>query len=107
MVRYRDILNRTPGGDEAVGIQYMIGRILQVKLASFSEALQEYRKIVEGHADHILADSALYNLGVCYEVLGDGARAEMTYLRLIRKYPGSSRLEDARLRLEEISYFDR
>lgn len=107
LARYREILRDNPGDDEAVGIRYMIGRILQVKLASFSEALQEYRTIVEKHAGHALADSALYNLGVCYEILGDKSRAELTYLRLLRKYPDSSRMEDARLRLEEFSYLDR
>lgn len=103
LARYRDILRSNPGDDEAVGIRYMIGRILQIKLGDVTGAMKEYQYIADNHSEHVLADSALYNVGRCYEVIGDDTRAEMIYLRLLRNHPGSSRSEDARLRLDELS----
>lgn len=66
-------------------------------------AIYFFNEIVDLHFDDILADDALYQLGLLHEnVLGDIQTAANFYEQLLFDYPGSLHVADARRRFRAI-----
>lgn len=100
--RCRDWLARHPESGDAQAIQYKIARIYHDSLQDPAQAILEYKKFVQEYAGSALVENARYYMGQCWEELGNPERAREDYQKLIADFPGGTREDDARLRLEEI-----
>jgi tetratricopeptide (TPR) repeat protein len=101
---FRKVIKEQPGSIEAAGAHYTIGLIYQNNLQDYSDAVKEYKKVFDIGSE--LADSALYNMGICYEALNDNLNARKSYFNLLKNFSESSRCEDAQFRLDEITLKD-
>lgn len=99
--RFREIASAHPGTIEAAGARYTMGLIYQNNLGDYSKAIDEYQMVLEINTD--LADSALYNMGCCHEALGDEVRARKTFAEVLKRFPTSSRVEDAQYKIDELA----
>ncbi|MCB1152114.1 tetratricopeptide repeat protein [bacterium] len=73
---------------------------------TYNRSIQLYRQIVEEHPNYARADAAMYLLAFCYMENGDVDVALKTYQEMIGRYPSSSYIPEAHVRMGEI-YFER
>lgn len=92
-----------PDSEESAALQYKIARLFQESLRDHAQAIVEYKKFLDRHAAHPLAENAQYYLARSWEELGNLPRAQIEYGRLLRRHPGGLRENDARIRIEEIA----
>jgi TolA-binding protein len=101
MGRFRKIATDHPGTIEAAGAHYTMGLIFQNNMDCPQKAIQEYEKVLEIGSE--LADSALFNMGCCLENLGEEGRARKAFADVLKKFPGSTRVEDAQYKIDELA----
>lgn len=101
--RCRAYIDERPDSDEAAALQYKVARIHQESLRDHARAIVEFKRFLERHAAHPLAENARYYLARSWEELGNPARAQLEFARLIKRHPGGVREADARLRIEELA----
>lgn len=102
--KFRKITVNKPDSIEAAGAYYTIGLIYQNNLEQYEDAVKEYENVIGTGSE--LADSALYKMARCYEALGDYLNAKKTFFDVLRRFPDSSRCEDAQYRLDELTLKD-
>lgn len=69
----------------------------------YAEAVPLLQQVVDKYGEDILADDALYQLGLLYEEqLNDKEKAKTLYETLLTKYPGSLFVVDARKRFRAL-----
>lgn len=68
-----------------------------------TSAVELYKEVAEKYKEDILADDALYQLGMLYELkLNDKEKAMSVYEELLTRYPGSLYVVDARRRFRTL-----
>jgi tetratricopeptide (TPR) repeat protein len=68
-----------------------------------TSAVELYKEVAEKYKEDILADDALYQLGMLYELkLNDKEKAMAVYEDLLTRYPGSLYVVDARRRFRTL-----
>ncbi len=69
----------------------------------YREAVEDLRLLINQHADDILADDALYELGLLYELhLNDPGEAQKLYEEIFSKHPDSFYASEARKRYRQL-----
>lgn len=101
--RCRGYIADHPDSEEAAALQYKIARLFQESLRDHARAVVEFKRFLERHAGHPLAENAQYYLARSWEELGNPARAQLEFARLLKRHPGGLRENDAKIRIEEIT----
>ena len=65
-------------------------------------ALQEFRIVVEKYQGCPKGNVSMYNIGKCYEMLGDTENAIQSYLQYTKKYPRDDHVVDAFLKAADL-----
>ena len=98
MITLDSILTVFPGHMLSDEVWYKKAQILKPQ-GRFTEAAALLAEITEKYPEDILADDAMYQLGLLYEnQLNDKEKAKTIYESLLTKYPGSLFVVDARKR---------
>ena len=80
----------------------MLRGSLAVKHREYNKALVYYKTVFEKHGDDVLGDDALFKTAELYEkYLKQPTEAKKYYEDLIIKYPGSTYIQAARMKLSE------
>jgi TolA-binding protein len=75
----------------------MMRASISLQKQQYNDAARYLQKIVDAHAEDVLADDALFQLAIIYEKnFSNPAEAQRLYERLILDYPGSTFSERAR-----------
>lgn len=91
-----------PGHTLTDEVIYKKAQIYKAK-GRYAEAVSMLQEIVDKYGEDILADDALYQLGLLYEEkLNDKEKAKTLYETLLTKYPGSLFVVDARKRFRAL-----
>ena len=91
-----------PGHTLTDEVIYKKAQIYKAK-GRYTEAVPMLQEIVDKYGEDILADDALYQLGLLYEEkLNDKEKAKTLYETLLTKYPGSLFVVDARKRFRAL-----
>jgi len=98
----RDFINKSSDKEENSAIQYKIARIYHASLGDHSQAILEYKKFLEEYPDSILLENVIYYMARAWEHLGNFERAKEEYEKLIHQFPEGMRVDDAKLRIEDI-----
>lgn len=59
-------------------------------------------KLITSYPDFSKNDTAYYYIGLCYEKSGERDKALKIYQDLVAKYPASSRVSEAKKRIEAL-----
>jgi tetratricopeptide (TPR) repeat protein len=102
MLALDSIITVFPGHTLSDEVLFKKAQILKLK-GRYTEAAALLQEITEKYGEDILADDALYQLGLLYEDrLSDKEKAKTLYETLLTKYPGSLFVVDARKRFRAL-----
>lgn len=102
MLALDSIITVFPGHTLSDEVLFKKTQILKIK-GRYTEAAALLQEITEKYGEDILADDALYQLGLLFEErLNDKEKAKTLYETLLTKYPGSLFVVDARKRFRAL-----
>lgn len=102
MLALDSIITVFPGHTLSDEVLFKKAQILKLK-GRYTEAAALLQEITEKYGEDILADDALYQLGLLFEErLNDKEKAKTLYETLLTKYPGSLFVVDARKRFRAL-----
>ena len=102
MLALDSIITVFPGHTLSDEVLFKKAQILKLK-GRYTEAAALLQEITEKYGEDILADDALYQLGLLFEErLNDKGKAKTLYETLLTKYPGSLFVVDARKRFRAL-----
>ncbi|MGD2126421.1 MAG: N-acetylmuramoyl-L-alanine amidase [Desulfobacteraceae bacterium] len=107
--RYRDLAARYPKSDQAIWALYKAAR-MYTKLYRYSgreadlgDAIELFRRVVEDHNTHRLADDAQYKIGeIYYAEKKDLTQAYVEFLKVDIKFPSGDMRPKARSKLDKL-----
>ena len=98
---FLDVVAKHPAHLLAPSAQYWIAEAYYMQ-HDYRQALVEFQKVVDwGSANPKIAD-ALLKAGLCYNNLRETSRAQETWRRLLREFPGASAAAQARTLLSSL-----
>jgi len=68
----------------------------------YTNAKNQFFKLITSYPDFSKNDTAYYYIGLCYEKSGERDKALKIYQDLVAKYPASSRVSEAKKRIEAL-----
>lgn len=102
MLALDSIITVFPGHTLSDEVLFKKAQILKIK-GRYTEAATLLQEITDKYGEDILADDALYQLGLLFEErLSDKEKAKTLYETLLTKYPGSLFVVDARKRFRAL-----
>jgi tetratricopeptide (TPR) repeat protein len=102
MLALDSIITVFPGHTLSDEVLFKKAQILKIK-GRYTEAAALLQEITDKYGEDILADDALYQLGLLFEDrLNDKEKAKTLYETLLTKYPGSLFVVDARKRFRAL-----
>lgn len=102
MLALDSIITVFPGHTLSDEVLFKKAQILKLK-GRYTEAAALLQEITEKYGEDILADDALYQIGLLFEErLNDKEKAKTLYETLLTKYPGSLFVVDARKRFRAL-----
>jgi N-acetylmuramoyl-L-alanine amidase len=107
---YGQVYTRYPKSGEAAWALYKSAR-MHTKLYGYSgsredldHAIEQYRKLMEAHPKHTLADDAQYRIGeIYYQEKGNPTQAYVEFLKVEIKYPSGDMRPKAKAMLDKLS----
>lgn len=75
--------------DSILQAGYLLAYAAQNQLEDYETAAAEYEKLLERYPGSVNELDILYNLAICYRMLGRNDRTEALRARIANKYPGS------------------
>ncbi|MFQ5770777.1 MAG: tol-pal system YbgF family protein, partial [bacterium] len=91
---FKVLLQQYPNHTLASNCQYWIGQSL-FAMNRFQESIDAFYKVLS-YERSLKKDESLFILGKAYLKIGSGERAKESFSRLIREYPNSEFVEDAK-----------
>jgi len=85
---FREFIKKYPTSNLADNAQYWIGESFYAQ-QKYKEAAAEFEKVVSQYANQDKVPAAMLKLGLCYQDLGDKAKAAQVWRRLQQQYPKS------------------
>ena len=108
--RYKKVYSKYPKSDQAAWALYQSARLFtrlypySGKSRDLDEAIKLYRRVVDKHKDHRLADDAQYLIGeIYYRYREDPAQAYVEYLKVDIKYPSGDMRPRAKKALDKLA----
>ena len=97
---FREFIKKYPTSNLSDNAQYWIGESFYAQ-KKFKEAAAEFEKVIAQYANQDKVPAAMLKLGLCYQDLGDKARAARTWQQLQQRYPKSQEALLAREKLKK------
>jgi N-acetylmuramoyl-L-alanine amidase len=108
--RYEKVYTRYPKSDEAVRAMYRSARLFTGLYVysglekDLDKAIDLYRRIIEEHKSHRLADDAQYRIGeIYYRYKKDPAQAYVEFLKVDVRFPSGDMLPKAKQKLDKLA----
>ena len=106
--RYEKVYKTSAGTDEAINAMFEAGKLwanlyrYSSRKSDLERAISLYRKIVDKHKEHNLADNAQYRLGeILYKYKKDAKQAYVELLKVEIKFPhGDARFKSSKMMAE-------
>ncbi len=95
---FREFIKKYPGSSLADNAQYWIGESFYAQ-KKYQDAAREFDKVISGYPNQDKVPAAMLKAGLCYQDLGNKAKAKQVWQALLKQYPKS---QEALLAKEKI-----
>jgi len=92
---FLDVITRHPRHPLAPSAQFWIGEAYY-RQHDYRQALSEFQKVIDWESPNPKLPDALVKAGLCYGSLREESRAQDTWRRVLREFPGSPAATEAR-----------
>jgi tetratricopeptide (TPR) repeat protein len=92
-IEFEELLEEYPNHKIAPYVIYYIGRLTKYP----AKALSYYQRVVDLYPESKVADNALYRVGQYYYAVNDYQKAYDSFRQVIKEYPKSDVIKDARV----------